>query len=122
MGDRIDADIIVTATGLQLDANFPMATMQVSVDGVPYVGREHVCYKDCMLSDVPNFAYCRGYTDASWTLKSESVAKYVCRLLRHMEECETGVDEVPWTSMSSSYLRRAMHLLPKHGRAAPWCP
>lgn len=131
-GGRLDADLVVTATGLQLDTNTPMATMQVTVDGVPYCARDHCLYKGCMVSDVPNLAYCRGYFAASWTLKTELVARYVCRLLNHMLASGTsmvaprvppeGVGEPPQLSLSAGYVVRSLDTMPKHGASLPWSP
>jgi len=73
-GEHLEADIIVTATGLLLQENAPMNTMAVSVDGAPYVAADHICYLDCMLTDVPNFIFVTGYFQASWTLKADLIA------------------------------------------------
>lgn len=131
-GERVDADLIVTATGLQLHHNPPMATMQVTVDGVPYVGHEHHIYQDCMLSDVPNFAFIRGYFQASWTLKADIVCHWLCRLLQHMRLQNHvkvmprlpagGVGEPPEGVVSSSYVVRSAQVQPSYGSALPWFP
>lgn len=132
-GQRLNADMVVTATGLQLHDNAPMATMHVSVDGKAYVARDHHIYKDCMLTDVPNFAFCTGYFQASWTLKADLVCHFVCRLLLHLRERglssvqarlpAEGVGEAPPIPDSGpGYVRRNQQTRPKYGTAAPWVP
>lgn len=126
-GDELDADIIVTATGLNM---VPIGLMQLAVDGAAVALNDHVVYKGVMISDVPNFAFVVGYTNAAWTLKAELAADYVCRLLAHMDRYGyTTVTPVvddptltlkPYVEMESGYLRRAMHLFPKQGSHGSW--
>ena len=80
-GQEIAADIVVTATGLELDT---MGDMTLTVDGVRRDPAQAVVYKGLMLSDVPNLVFTFGYTHASWTLKADLAAQWLCRLLRHM--------------------------------------
>lgn len=126
-GDHLDADVIVTATGLEV---LPIGGLELQVDGEPVRLNERVAYKGMMLSGVPNFALTVGYTNASWTLKADLVAAHVCRLLKHLRRKgyasvtpvappQTG-DEIPLIDLESGYLRRAQHLLPKQGNATPW--
>ncbi len=82
-GKELDADIIVTATGLQLEL---LGGLQVSIDGVPKNMSKTMSYKGMMYSDVPNLASAFGYTNASWTLKCDLTCEYVCRLLNHMDK------------------------------------
>ena len=82
-GRRLEADIIVTATGLNLQL---LGGMQLSVDGRPVKPAETVVYRGMMLSGIPNFAMAIGYTNSSWTLKIGLVCEYFCRLLRHMDD------------------------------------
>ncbi|MEK6283986.1 MAG: NAD(P)/FAD-dependent oxidoreductase, partial [Acidobacteriota bacterium] len=82
-GEHLDADIIVTATGLVLKL---MSGLQLTVDGAPVDLSKTITYKGMMLSDVPNLASAFGYTNASWTLKCDLTAEYVCRLLKHMDQ------------------------------------
>merc|ERR1712151_732786 len=99
--------------------------MGVTVDGVPYVPNERFVYKGCMLSDVPNFAFCRGYFAQSWTLKTDIVGKYVCRILNHMLETGTkvvtprlppeGVGEEPAMTVNAAYVVRSKHTYTKFG-------
>lgn len=77
--------MIVSATGLNLQDNFPMSTVKVDVDGVPYDPPSTFFFRACMLSDIPNFAFTFGYANSSWTLKADIVSKYVTDLLDHME-------------------------------------
>ena len=82
-GEELEADIIVTATGLKVNA---LGDVTVCVDGQPMRFNERMSYKGMMLSDVPNMIVTFGYTNASWTLKAELTANYACRLLRYMDK------------------------------------
>ncbi|MDQ1696646.1 MAG: monooxygenase, partial [Frankiaceae bacterium] len=126
-GAQLDADVIVTATGLQMLA---LGGLSIAVDGTDVKLSETVGYKGMMFSGVPNLAAAIGYTNASWTLKCDLVCQYVCRLLKHMDE--HGVRQVtarwtaptmperPFVDLSSSYVLRAVQDFPKQGDAAPW--
>ena len=126
-GAHLDADIVVTATGLALEL---AGGLQVSVDGVPVDWPNTLNYKGLMYSGVPNFAAVFGYTNASWTLKADLISEYVCRLLNHMAEhnlrqCtprngDPGMATEPWVDFSSGYLQREMHRFPKQGSRGPW--
>ncbi|WP_028067528.1 flavin-containing monooxygenase [Solirubrobacter soli] len=126
-GAALDADVIVTATGLNLLA---IGGIELSVDGAPVSLPEHLAYKGMMLSRVPNFAFTIGYTNASWTLKADLVAEYVCRLLTHMDDngyrqCmpvddDPSVEPRPLLDFSAGYVQRSLHLFPKGGSHAPW--
>jgi monooxygenase len=126
-GRHLDADVIVTATGLNL---LMMGGMDLTVDGRRIDPPETVAYKGMMLSGVPNFAFAVGYTNASWTLKVDLASDYVCRLLRHMDEHgydrvvprEPGhdVERRPLIDLDSGYVSRSLHELPKQGARAPW--
>jgi cation diffusion facilitator CzcD-associated flavoprotein CzcO len=104
--------------------------MELSVDGAPVNVPETVAYKGMMLSGVPNMALSFGYTNASWTLKCDLTARYVCRLLRHMDAkgyriCmpqlpASGVERVPLLDFSSGYVTRAAGRMPAQGTKAPW--
>lgn len=133
-GGRLDADVVISATGLQLHRNPPMATMEVSIDGEPYVSSAHHVYKDCMLSDVPNFAFVRGYFQDSWTLKADLVCAYICRLLAHMRERghvavrprlppggAEAVGPPPESRVSAGYILRSQHTFPAYGGGV-WAP
>ena len=126
-GEFLRADVIVTATGLDL---LGFGGMQIAVDGAPLKVSDCLSYKGMMLNGVPNFAYVFGYTNASWTLKSDLTGQYVLRLLRHMRS--QGLDSVvpqlndstvqpePWVDFSSGYFQRAMDRFPKQGSKKPW--
>jgi cation diffusion facilitator CzcD-associated flavoprotein CzcO len=126
-GKELDADIIVTATGLQLEL---LGGLQVSIDGVPKNMSKTMSYKGMMYSDVPNLASAFGYTNASWTLKCDLTCEYVCRILNHMDATGTTqctprlndpeVQEAPWIDFSSGYIQRAANVLPKQGTKKPW--
>jgi monooxygenase len=126
-GERLDADIIVTATGLVLKL---FSGMQLVVNGAPVNLPKTLVYKGMMLSDVPNLAFAVGYTNASWTLKCDLTAEYVCRLLNHMDHrgysiCtprvnDPNVGEQPVIDFNSGYVLRALHTLPRQGSRPPW--
>jgi cation diffusion facilitator CzcD-associated flavoprotein CzcO len=126
-GKQLEADIIVTATGLNLQL---LGGVQVSVDGREVALAQTLNYKGMMFSDVPNLASSFGYTNASWTLKCDLTCEYVCRLLNHMQkhgyrQCtprnvDPSVIEEPWIDFSSGYVQRSLHTLPKQGSKLPW--
>jgi monooxygenase len=126
-GERLDADIIVTATGLVLKL---FSGMQLVVDGAPVEMPKTLVYKGMMFSDVPNLAFAVGYTNASWTLKCDLAAQYVCRLLKHMDQrgysiCtprvrDQDVKEEPVIDFNSGYVLRALPMLPHQGSKTPW--
>jgi monooxygenase len=125
-GRHLDADVIVTATGLQVLA---FGGIELVVDGEPVDLADTMAYKALMLSGVPNFVYTVGYTNASWTLKADLVSAYVVRLLRHMDEIgaravapvrEADVEERPFMDLMSGYVLRALEQMPRQGDRAPW--
>jgi cation diffusion facilitator CzcD-associated flavoprotein CzcO len=126
-GAHIEADIIVTATGLELQL---MSGLEVSVDGAPIDFGQTFSYKGMMYSGVPNLASTFGYTNASWTLKADLTAAYVCRLLNHMDRngftaCtpvneDPALEPAPWLDFSSGYIARGMAKFPTQGKTAPW--
>lgn len=126
-GAELEADVIVTATGLQL---LFLGGIDVAVDGEKLNPAEHLTYKGMMLEGVPNLAIAVGYTNASWTLKCDLTCDYVCRLLNHMHEhgLRTCVPrdhdhagaEGTLMGLTSGYIQRSTHLLPKQGASYPW--
>lgn len=126
-GAELRADIIVTATGLVLKA---MGGAQIIVDGVPVDFGKTLTYRGAMFSDVPNLALAFGYTNASWTLKCELIAQYVCRLLNYMKkrgyvQCtprcpDAPIATTPAVTLTSGYIQRALDLVPRQGERAPW--
>jgi monooxygenase len=126
-GAEIEADIVVTATGLQLLA---LGGIQLTVDGRDVQLPETMAYKATMLSGVPNFALTIGYTNASWTLKADLVSDYVVRLLKYMDghgydvcvpvNDDPAVTERPLLDFAAGYILRSMHEFPKSGSRTPW--
>jgi cation diffusion facilitator CzcD-associated flavoprotein CzcO len=125
-GAELEADIIVTATGLNL---LFLGAMRLSVDGKEVDVPSAMTYKGMMLSGVPNFAFTVGYTNASWTLKADLTSEYVCRLLAHMDahgyrrcvpELDTSVREQPLLDFTSGYVLRSLDQFPKQGSKEPW--
>jgi len=126
-GRQLAADVVVTATGLNL---LFLGGMRLTVDGEEPDLARAFAYKGMMLSDVPNFAFTIGYTNASWTLKADLVAEYVCRLIEHMDanglgECvpriaDPSVTEEPLLDFTSGYVLRSLEALPKQGSKEPW--
>lgn len=126
-GDHLDADIIITATGLNL---LLLGGITADVDGVPVDHTKHMAYKGLMLEGVPNFAFAIGYTNASWTLKADLTGEYVCRLIDHMDK--NGFDQVmpiaddptivrrPLLDFQAGYVLRSMDQLPQQGDRGPW--
>jgi cation diffusion facilitator CzcD-associated flavoprotein CzcO len=125
-GAELEADIVVSATGLNL---LTIGGMRLDVDGRAVELSKTVSYKGMMLSGVPNFAWTIGYTNASWTLKADLVAEYVCRLLKHMDEkgyaavtpdAAGATAANPFLDLASGYVKRSVAELPKQGDQAPW--
>ena len=126
-GATLDADIVVSATGLKLAM---LGHTVLSVDGRRVEAAHTVNYKGLMYSGVPNMANTFGYTNASWTLKADLTARFVCRLLNHMRKtgartcrvpaADPGMTLLPWVDFSSGYFQRAADLLPRQGAARPW--
>jgi monooxygenase len=126
-GDELEADIIVTATGLEL---LFIGGIELSVDGDAVDLSSRLTYKGMMLEGVPNLAVAVGYTNASWTLKCDLTCGYVCRLLNHMRAAgmlqatpvnpEPGLGTRPLLDLTSGYIQRSAHRFPKQGSRFPW--
>ena len=126
-GTHLDADIIVTATGLQLQA---LGGATICLDGVPVDHRERFVYKAHMLEEVPNLFWCVGYTKASWTLRADITARATAKLLAHMSSHgythayphrgDEPMAEKPSWDIAAGYVRRSAHQLPKSGTKRPW--
>jgi len=126
-GEQLEADVIVTATGLNL---LFLGGMELVVDGEPVDISKKMAYKGMMLSGVPNCAFTAGYTNASWTLKADLTSEYVCRVLAHMdahgyrksvpELSDPSVKEMPLLDFTSGYVLRSLDQFPKQGSKEPW--
>jgi monooxygenase len=126
-GAELPADVIVTATGLNLLA---FGGMQLSVDGVAVDVHDTVAYKSMMLSGVPNFAFAVGYTNSSWTLKVDLVCEHLCRLLAYMDEHghdtvvpvadDSTIERRPLLDFRAGYVQRAVDRFPQQGSHGPW--
>jgi monooxygenase len=125
-GRELEADVIVTATGLEL---LFLGGMELVVDGEPVDLSQKLAYRGMMLDGVPNFVFTSGYTNASWTLKADLVSEYVCRLLAHMDargqrrcvpELDESVEEQPLLDFTAGYVQRSIDRFPKQGSKAPW--
>ncbi|MCV7089754.1 flavin-containing monooxygenase [Mycobacterium interjectum] len=126
-GKHLDADIIVTATGLQLQA---LGGAAISMDGIAIDHRDRFVYKAHMLEDVPNLFWCVGYTNASWTLRADITARATAKLLAHMAAHgythayphlgNEPMDIKPSWDIQANYVKRSVHALPKSGTKRPW--
>lgn len=131
-GDRLDADIVITATGFNMNV---LGDIAFSIDGDALRFHDTVAYHGAMFTGIPNMAWVFGYFRASWTLRADLIAEFVCRLLDHMDDlgAHVVVPELrpgdrdmqlrPWIdpeNFSPGYLRRSLHLLPHQGDRDPW--
>ena len=128
-GQNIEADVVVTATGLNLQS---FGGVQVHIDGKLVEPSETMTYKSMMFSGIPNFVNSFGYINASWTLKADLTCEYACRLINYLDKNNYSycVPRVPvdvkaekdWlaTEFSSGYIHRAIHLFPQQGSRSPW--
>jgi cation diffusion facilitator CzcD-associated flavoprotein CzcO len=126
-GKELEADVIVTATGLRLKV---FGGLELTVDGQRVEMSRTMLYKGMMLSGVPNLAFAFGYTNASWTLKCELTSQFVCRILNHMDAVgctesranrpDASVAEEPLLSFSSGYVQRGVNDFPRQGSVAPY--
>jgi cation diffusion facilitator CzcD-associated flavoprotein CzcO len=126
-GERLDADVVVTATGLKVVA---LGKVAIDVDGEKVDPNERFVYKGLMISGVPNLAWCIGYTNASWTLRADLSWQYVARLLEHMrrhgyvagmpDPDAVGGQGAPALDLQSGYVQRAVGVLPQQGKERPW--
>lgn len=127
-GETLDADIVVTATGIRLKT---FGGMDITMDGLPVVTHQLLSYRAVLMQNLPNMAFIFGYTNASWTLKADIASRYVCRLLNYMDakgiasatprapEGQLGEGNV-MSSLTSGYILRDANELPRQGRSGPW--
>ncbi len=126
-GSQLDADLVVTATGLNLLA---IGGVELEVDDDPVAISDRMVYKGMMISGVPNFAFAFGYTNASWTLRADLTCNYVTRILRHMDanghrqavphKPDESMTPRPFIELSSSYVQRSIETFPNQGSRQPW--
>ena len=131
-GERLEADVVITATGFNLSV---LGDIPISVDGVLVDPAESVTYRGIMFTGIPNLAYVFGYFRASWTLRADLISDFVCQLLASMEEKgasmvvpalreeDAGMPLGPWVdpdNFNPGYLTRSLHLMPKQGDRDPW--
>ncbi|MEC8428391.1 MAG: NAD(P)/FAD-dependent oxidoreductase, partial [Pseudomonadota bacterium] len=126
-GEQLEADVIITATGLDLQL---LGGMDLRVDGKAFDITQKMCYRGVLLEDLPNMGFVFGYTNASWTLKADLVLKYVCRIINRMSK--TGERQVvprntdgdpggvPFIDLQSGYVMRAKDKMPQQGQRLPW--
>ncbi|NUT48990.1 MAG: NAD(P)/FAD-dependent oxidoreductase [Saccharothrix sp.] len=125
-GRKLEADVVVTATGLRLSAFGGIAP---SVDGVPVDLPAQFVWRGAMVTGLPNFAVCVGYTNASWTLRADLTARLVCRVVDHMDRRgyasvvpvpDRALTRRPLLDLASGYIQRAIHAFPRQGDRGPW--
>ncbi|WP_228717287.1 flavin-containing monooxygenase [Allosaccharopolyspora coralli] len=125
-GDVVEADIVVSATGLSL---LPFGGLELSVDGEPVDISDTVVYRGVMLSGVPNFACCVGYTNASWTLRADLSSRYVCRMVNYLDargfaaatpRPPGGMVRKPMLDLDANYIKRSIDRFPSQGDRSPW--
>ena len=126
-GVKITTDIIITATGIELNS---LNDINVTIDNIKVNAHERLTYKGMMLSGVPNFALSFGYVNASWTLRADLTCEYVCRLINLMDkkgvDCCAPINDLSaygdddLIDFTSGYVQRGLHLMPKQGNKAPW--
>ena len=126
-GKFLEADIIISATGLKL---LPFGGVKIALNNVPFDITKQFIYKGLMLSELPNFFVFAGYTNASWTLKSDLTSEYISRMLKYLDKhnyksvqakvIEENLGELPLINLDSGYIHRAKDILPKQGNQFPW--
>ena len=126
-GEELEADLIITATGLEVQI---MGGIELTLDSQPVDIHSKLYYKGTMLEDVPNVAMVFGYTNSSWTLKADLISEYFCRVINYMDkhdyqQCtprnyDADMQREPFINISAGYIQRAMSKLPQQGGKKPW--
>ena len=126
-GGELEADLVVTATGLQM---VPLGGIGLTVDGRDVKLEDTLAYRGMQISGVPNLVFAFGYTNQSWTLGADLTCERVCRLLNHMDRCgyttctprnrDPSVTAVPFADLTSGYVLRAIDQFPSQGSRSPW--
>lgn len=126
-GKELEADIIISATGLNVQL---FGNMSIEKDGQPFPYQEKMVYRGLLLEDLPNFGLVFGYTNASWTLKADLISQWVCRVINKMDKSGTpivtavntdpSIVHTPFVDMQSGYIQRAMGKVPQQGSKLPW--
>jgi len=126
-GDVLEADIIVSATGLDLKM---MGGIDIEVDGAPFIISDSMVYRGVLVENLPNVGLIFGYTNASWTLKSDLTSEFVCRIINHLDKTHTQqcravnsdkrIGTIPFIDMNSGYIHRAANKMPQQGNKIPW--
>ncbi len=125
-GERIKADLIVTATGLKIDF---FGSIETEIDGQALLPNKHYVYKGMMLSDLPNTFLAAGYTNASWTLKVDLTHRYATRMMAYMDKhaytmcvprANPNMQDIPLIDLSAGYIQRSLTYLPKQAQNKPW--
>jgi cation diffusion facilitator CzcD-associated flavoprotein CzcO len=125
-GKFLEAEVIISATGLNI---LPLGGVAISIDGEKVDLSKHFVYKGCMLNDLPNLFLFVGYTNASWTLKSDLTSEYISRVFRYLEkhnyqtirpQIQQELKPTPLLNLNSGYIHRAKNILPNQGDKAPW--
>jgi cation diffusion facilitator CzcD-associated flavoprotein CzcO len=126
-GETLEADIIITATGLDVQL---FGKMKLIVDGKEFDAHEKMVYRGVLLEDLPNAGMVFGYTNASWTLKADLISEWMCRLLNHMDATgkqiviprnfDRSVEHRPFVDMQSGYVQRGLERAPQQGSKLPW--
>jgi len=125
-GEKLQADLVVPATGLRVQL---FGGIAITVDGQPFVASQSFSYRGMMFTGLPNTAVMIGYTNASWTLKVDLTAERICRMINYMDrhgldacvpDAPDGLDPAPILNLASGYLKRAESVMPKQGDVHPW--
>lgn len=126
-GEHLDADIIITATGLNVQL---MGNMSLQVDGKAFSYNDKMMYRGTLIEQLPNMGMVFGYTNSSWTLKADLISEYICRLINYMDKKglrqvrpvnnDSKVTQQPFLDLQSGYIQRIKDEIPQQGSKLPW--